>query len=162
MQIDTLRFGQIEVDEDKIVDFAEGIPGFEDLKKFVLLSPEQTRPIYWMQAIGNGEIALPVLSSFDILEDYSLEIPDDMVEELKLEGIEDLLVLNVAVLPEDISQMTANLAAPILMNVRLNIGKQIVIDSKEHPTRYPIFEDICKAMNAEGGEEANAGTDKKD
>lgn len=156
MLIDTARFGQLEVDDSKIVVFKDGLPGFEQLTKFILLSPEQTQPLYWMQSAEDGDIALPVLSSFDILDDYSLDIPDEVVAELQLDGLEDLLVMNVCVVPEDISRMTANLAAPILMNVRLNIGVQIVVDSMEYPTRYPVFNDICRV--AKGGE-LNAGTD---
>lgn len=159
MQIDTVRFGQIEVETDKSITFAEGLPGFEDLKKFILLSPEQTRPIYWMQALDDGGIALPVISSFDVLGDYSLDIPDDVMKELDLDKLEDLLVMNVCVIPEDLSQMTANLAAPILINIRLNEGKQIIVDSKDYPTRYPVFGDIVKLMK---GDDADAGTDSKD
>lgn len=159
MLIDTVRFGQIEVDDSKIVKFQDGLPGFEQLTKFILLSPEQTQPLYWMQSMEDGDVALPVISSFDILDDYTLDIPDEVVAGLEMEGLEDLLVMNVCVVPDDVSQMTANLAAPILMNVRLNIGIQIVVDSKEYPTRYSVFADVCRA--AKGGE-ADAGVDQKD
>lgn len=146
MIIESERFGQMDLKENKIFDFPSGIPGFEDLHKFVILEMEQTKPIYWMQSTENKYIALPVINPFEIIEDYYVIIKDTEVMELNIENENDLMILNVLVIPSDIKQMTANLAAPIIINARTGTGKQIFIDASELPIRFPVYDSIMTAL----------------
>jgi len=140
MILQTLRFGDIEVDQNKKVIFTDGLPGFENLSMFFVLVLEDTSPIYWLQSMEDPAITLPVLNPFEILGDqYALEISDQEVETLRLDDEQDLLVVLVTVIPEDMSKMTANMAAPVLINVKRGIGKQVFIDNRECPVRFPIY-----------------------
>lgn len=162
MVIDTGRFGPVEIDENKIVKFQEGLPGFENLRKFAVINMEESRPLYWLQAIDDPLIALPVIDPFLVAEDYCVDINDEEIASLNIMREEDLLLLSVAVIPDEIERMTANLAAPILINIRQGLGKQIVIDSREYPIRYPIFEAVYKLLKGEKeGVVDNAGADQK-
>ncbi len=158
MIIDTGRFGPIEIDEKKIITFREGVPGFEPLHYFAVINMEESRPIYWLQATDDPLVALPVVDPFLVVENYSIDISDEDIADLKIEREEDLLLLVVTVIPDEVEKMTANLAAPILINIREGFGKQIVIDSKEYPIRYPIFEAMYKVLK---GAEENAGVDQE-
>ncbi|MGE5495284.1 MAG: flagellar assembly protein FliW [Burkholderiales bacterium] len=155
MIIDTSRFGSFDINDNKIIDFPWGLPGFEDLHKFVILEVSNTKPIYWLQSTENKYIALPVIVSFEVLSDYSIYIKEHELEGLYVESKNDLLILNVTVIPEDIKKMTINLAAPIVINVKHGIGKQIIIDAKELPIRFPGYEAV---MNSIKGGKSNAGT----
>jgi len=157
MIIKTRRFGEIDISEDKIITFKEGLPGLEYLKKFIIIILEQTKPFYWLQAVED-DVSLPVISPFDIDKDYSPIIDDVVFEDLELEDEKDLLVLSVAVIPSDINKMTANMAAPILINIAKNIGKQIIIEEGDYQIRQPIFEAVFKKI--EGGK-SYAGSDEK-
>lgn len=155
MLIKTSTFGNLTINEDKIIIFKDGIPGFEDLKRFFIVILDQTKPFHWLQAVDE-DIALPVISPFEINKGYSPVVDDAIFEELKLEREEDLLVLAVSVIPPDVTRMTANLAAPILINIAANLGKQVLIEGSDYQIRQPIFETVCGLM--QGGVK-HAGSD---
>lgn len=155
MLIKTTTFGTLDIDEDKIITFREGIPGFETLTRFVVIILDQTRPFIWLQAVDE-DISLPLISPFDILEDYSPVVDDAEFAKLGLEREEDLLVLAVSVIPPDVARMTANLAAPILINIATNTGRQVLVEEGDYQVRQPIFESVCRLMQRG---DHDAGTD---
>lgn len=145
MLLKTKRFGEIEVSDDKIIHFKEGIFGLEHLKKMIVIILEQTKPFYWLQAIDE-DISFPVISPFEIDSEYSPIIDDSVFEKINLKNETDLLVLSVAVIPDDIKRMTANLAAPILINIADNYGCQVLIEKGDYDIRHPIFNVIYEKM----------------
>ena len=153
MFIETERFGSFEIDDDKSINFPAGLPGFEDLHTFIIIKNSDSYPIYWLQSAEDKYIALPVVVPFDIVNEYIIQIRDDELRELKVECQDDLLITNVVVIPEDITKMTANLAAPIIINAKLGLGKQIIIDAKEMPIRFPIYDAVMKVLK-EGSKDA--------
>jgi len=160
MQIDTMRFGLVEVDVTKLITFEDGIPGLEEYKKYALLQFEESYPIIWLQSVDEGRICLPVLDTFAVLNGYVFDIDDEDVKDLKLNGPEDLHVVSVLVIPEDVQQMTVNLAAPIIINTVSGKAKQILLTGSDYNVRAPAFQDICQMiMREEGG--ADAGSVKE-
>lgn len=159
MLIDTDRFGTFDTKDSKLIEFPQGLPGFEDLRYFIILEIGHTRPIYWLQSTENKYIALPVILTFEILEDYYIDIRDNELEELNVESQNDLLIMNVVVIPEAIEKMTVNLAAPIVINAVRGVGKQIIVDAKTMPIRKPIYEEIMKSL-VKGGQ-VDAGSVEK-
>jgi flagellar assembly factor FliW len=155
MILDTQRFGSFDTKENKLIDFPWGLPGFEDLHKFIILEVSNTWPVYWLQSAENKYIALPVVVSFEILEDYNIYIKENELQGLYVESKNDLLILNVAVIPDDMRNMTINLAAPVVINVKHGIGKQIIIDAKELPMKFPGYEVVMKRAK-EGKKNAGA------
>ena len=157
MQINTVRFGLIDVDESKLILFEEGIPGLEEYKKYALLQFEESYPIIWLQSVEEGAICLPVLDTFTVINDYVFDIEDEDVKHLELKGPEDLHVVSVVVIPDEIKGMTANLAAPIIINTVLGKAKQIVLSGSNYNVRTPIFPEISRLFSREEGD-ADAGT----
>ena len=160
MEIDTIRFGTVEVDEKKVIVFSEGIPGLEEYHKYVLLQFEDSYPIIWLQSVDEGGICIPVLDTFSVLTGYVFDIDDTDVKELELNAPEELHVVSVLVIPEDIQQMTANLAAPIIINITTGKAKQIMLGGGDYNIRAPIFPDICRMVLREEGD-ADAGSVKE-
>lgn len=159
MHIDTVRFGTFELKDSRIIEFPLGLPGFEGLSKFIIIQVKETKPIYWLQSTENKYIALPVIIPFEILDDYYVQIRDNELEELKVESQNDLIIMNVVVIPEDITKMTANLASPIVINAKFGVGRQIIVDAAELPIRYPIYEAVMKSLK--GGEAHVGALEKK-
>ena len=160
MQIDTLRFGMVEVDEKKIIDFGDGIPGLEQYHKYALLQFEESYPIVWLQSMDDSGICLPVLDTFSVLPDYVFDIDENDVKTLELSDPEDIHVVSVVVIPEDIQGMTVNLAAPIIINTVTGNAKQIVLSGSEYNVRAPVFQEICKVVAREEGD-GDAGSVEK-
>lgn len=158
MLLKTKHFGEIEIDESKVIDFKEGILGFEDNKKFIVLyNGDEDSPFRWLQGVDDGQLAFAVANPFQILKDYDIEIPDEAVENLGIEDIEDVMVLSIVVVPEDLSKMTMNLKAPVIINTKNNIGMQVVLDTDTYSVRHYIVEELRR-------QEVNigAGSDKKE
>jgi len=145
MKMDTARFGIIDIQEEQKIHFLQGLPGFEELNRFVLIGLDQTRPFLLLQAL-DADIALPVVSPFDILHDYAPVIEESQIRALELAREEDLLVLAVSVIPPEVQFMTANLAAPVLINLANNRGIQAVLDDDRYQTRHLIYAEICKML----------------
>ena len=158
MQVDTLRFGSIDVDEAKVITFPDCIPGLEPHSRYVVLRFDESYPIFWLQCIEDSEICLPVIDTFEALEDYAFDIGDDDVHELGINGPEDLHVINVLVIPESIEGMTVNLAAPILMNTRTGRARQVILSGGKYNVRHPVFGELCKLIKEDG----HAGSVKED
>ncbi|HPY36424.1 MAG: Flagellar assembly factor FliW [Firmicutes bacterium ADurb.Bin356] len=146
MLIETARFGDFELNESKLIEFPSGIPGFEELKSFIILEINETKPLYWLQSTQNKHISLPVIIPFELLDDYYIEIRENELEGLHIKDKNDLLILNVVVVPEKLPEMTANLAAPIIVNLKDGLGKQLLIDAAELPIKYPIYDAIRKKL----------------
>ncbi|HOF95204.1 MAG TPA: flagellar assembly protein FliW [Clostridia bacterium] len=146
MLIETARFGDFELNESKLIEFPSGIPGFEELKSFIILEINETKPLYWLQSTQNKHISLPVIIPFELLDDYYIEIRENELEGLHIKDKNDLLILNVVVVPEKLPEMTANLAAPIIVNLKDGLGKQLLIDAAELPIKYPIYDAIIKKL----------------
>jgi flagellar assembly factor FliW len=155
MLIDTLRFGEVEISEEKIILFNEGLPGLEESRRFALLRFEESNPISWLQDVENSAVCLPVLDSFMAFPSYAFDLNDGDVKELDLQSAEDLHIISVLVIPDDIERMTVNLAAPVVINIRANTAKQIILSGGEYNVRFPVFAEVCRIIR-EG--EQNAGT----
>jgi len=158
MQLNTLRFGLVEVDEEKILTFNDGIPGLEQYRKYSLLQFEDSYPIVWLQSTEDTGICLPVLDTFKVLPEYVFDIDETDVKALDLKSPEDLHVVSVVVIPEDIQGMTVNLAAPIIINTISGYAKQVVLSGSEYNVRAPVFQQICNAVAREEVD-GNAGSE---
>ena len=158
MQLDTLRFGIVEVDQEKVIDFSDGIPGLEQYRKYALLQFEDSYPIVWLQSMDDMGICLPVLDTFKVLPDYVFDIDDTDVKALELNSPDELHVVSVVVIPEDIQGMTVNLAAPIIINTNTGNARQIVLSGSEYNVRAPVFQQICNAVAREEGD-GDAGSE---
>lgn len=140
MRLDTRHFGEIDVNKDGIIDFQDGLLGFEHVKKYVVIkNPDPENPFMWLQAIDQPELAFVIVNPFIITSDYDFNIPDNIIEALEIEKQEDVFVYSIAVLPENIKDMTINLTAPLIINFNSRKGKQVVLDSDRYSLKHKVF-----------------------
>ncbi len=158
MEIKSVRFGQVEINADSIITFEGGLPGFKELTRFAIIRCDQTEPIQWLQSIEDELISIPIINPFTIMPDYEIEVNDDELDTINTHHEEDLIVLNIMVLPEDLSKMTVNLMAPLLINTKEMLGAQIMMDYKALPISYPAFEPLMNYYKEMEGN-ADAGID---
>ncbi|WIV12048.1 flagellar assembly protein FliW [Proteiniborus sp. MB09-C3] len=149
MKLLTRDFNEIEIDEKNIINFKDGIPGFDDLERFIIIAnPDMDIPFKWLQSVEQPELAFIITNPFLFKEDYEFNIPEHILEKLNIKDEKDVLVYSVVVIPEDITKMTANLAGPIIINTREKLGKQIVLDDNRYTTKHYILEN-AKAKGKE-------------
>jgi Uncharacterized protein conserved in bacteria len=150
MLVKTRHFGEIDLDENKIIYFENGILGFEDYKKYTLLFDDEDgeRPdISWLQSLDEAALAIPVISPFFVKPDYNPEVEDELLKDLGELTDENTVVLVSVTVPSDIEKITANLKAPFIINANEKKGAQIVIDNSEYEVKYRFYEQI-KAYKA--------------
>jgi flagellar assembly factor FliW len=128
--------------EDVIVSFPKGLIGFPELHSFRLFEPQGSYPLKFLQAVDQQEISFVCVDVAAIKSDYEFPLNPEDAKFLALEKFEDALVLALVVIPEDPRQMTANLAGPLVINIRTRMGRQVVLSTDSYPLRHPLFSDV--------------------
>mgnify|MGYP000970984536 CR=1 FL=1 len=137
MQLNTAHFGDIEISEEEIINFPEGIPGFEDNKKYVLIGNESNEAVFfWLQSIDSPELCFVVTDPFMVYDGYTVDVADEDVELLGITDSNNVLTLTIVIIPENMNEIRVNLKAPILINVEKKTGKQIIQKNDNLPIRY--------------------------
>ncbi len=123
------QFGEFEYDEEHILTFPEGIIGFEDCRRFILVNDEDSQPFRWLVSIEDEDLSLPLL-------DPHLLVP---MYEAGRERKEDTTILAVATLSENIEASTVNLRSPLIIKDNLRTGKQVVLEDDAYALQHPLF-----------------------
>jgi flagellar assembly factor FliW len=140
MEINTKHFGPFEVDDEATIFFPEGLPGFEHLKKFVIINRlDLELPVCWLQSIENEELAFVLIDPFYVDKDYDIDIDDKEIEVIEAKGSDEILIYSIVVVPKDLRKMTANLRAPVLVNMKKKLGKQVVLNDTKYNLKYRVF-----------------------
>lgn len=126
------------------IEFKNGIPGFEEHKKFVLSDIKAQPEFKSLISLDDEYIGFVCISPFEIDKNYEIEINDEIIENLQIEKAEDVLVLGLVKLGKYIKESTVNLKAPILINTKNNQGIQYIINNDKYSTREPITKGIEK------------------
>lgn len=141
MKLDTKNFGQLDIDEDMIINFPDGIPGFAKEKQFIIINTEdEENPIQWLQSISNPELAFVIINPFLIFSDYDINIPQVVQEKLMINDPKDIAVYTIVVIPQDFKKTTTNLSGPLIINVNKKLGKQVILDDSRYTTKHYIFQ----------------------
>ena len=140
MKINTVRFGEIEVVDERIFEFVLPIIGFNDLKKFVIVDINNESFFKWLQSVEDPELAFPIVSVFSMNVDYTLDIPDNVVETLEIKNVENVLVMNIASIPQNNPQgTTLNLLAPLIFNLDTQKAGQVILSGSGYDISFPLF-----------------------
>ncbi|MBP5160100.1 MAG: flagellar assembly protein FliW [Lachnospiraceae bacterium] len=155
MKVSTRIFGEIELDDDKVITFEQGMLGLTDLKKFTLLyntEEDGTRPsISWLQSLDEPGLAFPVIIPTLVYEDYNPIVDDELIAPLGELGEENLTVLVTVTVSPDITQMTTNLKAPIIINSDTRKGCQVIAENPDYEIKYKIYEKLNALKEQKGG-----------
>lgn len=154
MQLNTRLFGEIEIEEEKIIFFEKGIIGFPHCQRFTLIMDEtedgKRKNISWLQSIEEPGFALPVMDPLIIKEDYNPHVEHELLKNLGSLTEENTYVLVTVTVPSDVKKLSVNLKAPIVINVEEKKADQIIIEDS-FPVKYPIYE-ILQAKKEKAGE----------
>lgn len=138
MKITTKYFGEIEIDESQIIDFTEGIPGFQEDKQYIMIRDEDT-DFTFFQSLKTEDLCFITLPPVLLAEGYSFDLSKETVKKLELEEAEDVLVYSILNIPQDYKKMTANLKAPLIINAKNKKGIQELLDDDKFDIKHPVF-----------------------
>ena len=147
MKVTTRLFGDIDIAEDKIIHMEGGIVGFPDLKQFTLIYDKEKGDdhdtIMWFQSLDEPQFAMPVLVPTRILPEYNPIVNDELLAPLGELNDDNLYCLVTVKVPSDLTKMTINQKAPIIINTDTMKGAQLIVENEDYEVRFPIY-DILK------------------
>lgn len=150
IKINSKPYGEIEIDERQIIDFDDGILGFDFVNKFAILDSLDNSPFKWMQALSEPSLAFVIIQPLDFMAEYELVISQSELEAVGADTPDKLLVFSIVTIPGDPSEMTANLQGPIIVNPEKKKGRQAISLSDKYRVRHRILDEIKKAAGEEG------------
>jgi flagellar assembly factor FliW len=145
--IRTLRFGEISFTSGDLLEFPWGLPGFADLRRFVALSPADQPGLVWLQSVESPDVALPAADPYRIFPDYDPRLPQYVFETLEIRNQEDFSLLCILGLGKK-TPTTMNLAAPVLVNLKMRRARQVMLDDGTYAVRTPVPEGSLERQGA--------------
>ncbi|MEG1459138.1 MAG: flagellar assembly protein FliW [Acetivibrio sp.] len=155
MVVQTRYFGEIDLTEEKIITFENGIMGFENYKRFTILydvEKEEKPSISWLQSLDEKNFALPVVNPMIVKEDYNPVVEDELLKSLGDLNEENVVILLIMTIPSDITKITANLKAPIIINSDSKKGCQIIVENQDYPIKFNVYNMVQKMKENKGDE----------
>ena len=131
--------GEMQYEENNIITFNKGIPGFNELKKFILLDLQEYEPFKLLQSLEDDEISLIVTSPYEFFNEYEIKISDETIKNLKIDSPEQVMILTTVTLNSDVKKITTNLQGPIVINTSNNFGEQIILDNPKYKVKSPLL-----------------------
>lgn len=135
MEVHTTRFGTLDVSVDEMLSFPEGLPGLEDCRQWVLLPEVGNDAVAWLQSATDPEVALAVVSPRRFVADYQVRVCRKELQALEIAGRDDAQVLAIVSVHDE--GPTLNLKAPLVINRRNRVGRQVVTNG-EMPMRHAL------------------------
>lgn len=136
--IDLPRFGLCSFVENEVIAFPWGLPGFAQLRRFLALSVPGQEGYVWLQSLDDVKVALPLCDPWSLFENYEATLPQYARQSLTIEAADDFCVLCVCVVGDGAAEMTINLLAPVVINLKTRTGRQITLESQRYSVRTPI------------------------
>ncbi len=143
MKKNTRLFGEIDISDDKLIRFRDGIVGFPFMKDFALINDEEKEnSIMWLQSMDEEQFALPVIDPYGIMPDYKPTVDDELLKSIDYEDQIPFVLVTLTV-PPKIEDLTANLKAPIIINTDNNKGVQVIVED-DYEVKYHIYDLLKK------------------
>ena len=140
------NYAGIDPARETIIRFEEGIPGFEDVKDYVLLHEDDRQAVWSLEAAEGGVPSFVVLDPFAVYPGYRPALPHADLEYLGESDVNHLCFLVIAVIRPNRAECVANLKAPLIISANTKKGKQIVLEQPDYLIRYPLFRDIKQSV----------------
>lgn len=154
MRVMTRHFGEVDLDDNKIINFENGILGFENYKLYTLLYDNEDgnrSDISWLQSIEEPSLAIPVISPFIVKTDYNPEVEEELLKPLGNFSEDNIVILVSVTVPSDIKKITTNLKAPFIINSDAKKGVQIIAENSDYEIKYSFYNQLMAYKAAKEG-----------
>lgn len=131
--------GKMIYEDNEIITFEKGIPGFDSLKKYIIKEVGNDSPFNILQSIEDKDIGFIIISPFLIHNDYEIKLSEEIIKKLNIENPEDVLLYSIVTLNSKVEDITANLKAPLVINIKNKKGEQYIIDKEKYSVKEKIY-----------------------
>lgn len=151
MKYATKYHNEVDIKDEELIHFPQGIPSFLEEKSFFILPFAENSPFYILQSAQTPALAFVIVSPFDFFSDYSAKISDQNIETLEIDNKEDVLLYVILTIQEPFSNTTANLQGPIIINNAKKIGKQVILSDSPYQTKHKLTDQKVTSSAGEEG-----------
>lgn len=138
MKIETKFHGILDITDNQIIEFKQGIPGFEDETKFVILELFEGKEYKVLQSINQFYVAFIMIDPWIFETEYEFDLNENVIKTLEIESPQDLEIYNILTIPQELSKTTINLLAPIVIHQKIKTGMQVVLEGTNYTTKHPV------------------------
>ena len=138
MQLETTRFGTVEVDDQSIITFTQPIIGFQEFRRFIILDGPEKSSLKWLQSTDSGDLAFIIMDPSQVVPDYTIKLGAYELSELAVNSEDELDIYTLVVVPQDKTKVRTNLKAPVLINPKQCLGKQTILDKSSYPVQFLV------------------------
>jgi flagellar assembly factor FliW len=142
VKVKTTRFGELEVNANDVITFSEGLLGFENIKKYFVVDPGDSTLILWLQSTDDEKVAFPIIEPKIFKPDYIAKLLPADLNGLELESLQAAKLYCVLTIPANVTEMSANLKAPIVVNSAKKVGKQIVLQDSKLSVKHEMYREL--------------------
>jgi len=142
VKVKTTRFGELEVNPSDIITFAEGLLGFENLKKYFVVDPGDSTLILWLQSTEDEKVAFPIIEPKIFKPDYIAKLLPADLNGLDLDTLQTAKLYSILTIPANVTEMSANLKAPVVINSVKKVGKQIVLQDSKLSVKHEMYREL--------------------
>jgi flagellar assembly factor FliW len=140
--INTTRFGELNVNNNDVITFNEGLLGFENLTKYFVVDPGDNTLILWLQSVDDANVAFPIIEPKIFSPDYIVKLTTLELQTLGLESVNNAKIYSILTIPQNVTEMSANLKAPIVINNQKKIAKQIVLQDSKLSVKHEMYKEL--------------------
>ncbi len=140
LNIKTTRFGEINIDGKRVIQFPDGLLGFPEQKDYILLEHKPGSPLFWLQSTTAPYLAFVTINPLPVKKDYLKDLQD--VEKRIFKGAEDgrvIVLVIVTIKQDDVSPVTMNLMGPLVIDAKTQIGRQVILEKSGYSHRHPLI-----------------------
>lgn len=144
MKVNTRYFGEIEIGEEKVIHFEDGLLGFEQYKDYTIIYDVEAEdePFFsWMQCVTEQSLAFPVVNPLKVCKDYNPVVEDELLAGLGDMQEDDLVVFLLATVPQDVQKTSVNMKAPLVINAGTRRGIQIVAENEDYEVKHYLIKE---------------------
>ena len=139
MKVKSSRFGEVEVPADRVITLPQGMIGFPQLRRYVLIQHSDGSPFFWLQSLEAAELAFVMVNPLLFDPEYKFTLSNAETKLLAVEDPSQIQVWVVVTIPAGKpDQMTANLKAPLVINLANRQAAQIILDDAKYSVRHPL------------------------
>ena len=155
MKVDTTRFGPLEVPDEAVLEFPEGLIGFETCTRYVIVDRQDEKPVWWLQSLDRPEVAFILTDPRSVVPQYQPELASSDLESLELASINEAQMHVMLVVAGSPKEITANLLGPLVVNPRRRQGKQVILHNSGYSVAHRLTQPVTAGTptaNGEGGD----------
>lgn len=139
MKHQTVYMGEVDIPDEEQIVFPAGLPGLPDCTRFTILFEEEMWPFYYLQSLEDPDLCFLTVDPFAFFSDYDFELPEAVVKQLAITSPDDIWVRNIVVVTDDFTQSTVNLQAPVVINHRRRLGRQVILNHPDYAVKQALF-----------------------